>query len=687
MIAAGGLRMTRFGHEVPWVLVDGGATGVDSDDRLVFVGRAPRGEGTATDPHNPVAPYWLDTAVIPAAPARTGHRATDETPATGGRHLPWSRFHLEEDQLRVHPPRTGASLRVSQRLVQGAAADAFEYALPVTGLAPRPEHPPRLAVSIVGISDAASSRRLELPDHQLTLTLNGTELPIQSWSGTGLQRLEIPLPRGLLAVGDNRLRMTVPRRYGESGDLLPDAMYLDSISLRYPHSGRFEGAPQRFELGPAERSSREVEFQVAHAPIVALDGDGRLLPSQLHCGNRPEISQPCRLRVEARRDGVVWLAMTDELPGITPVAVHGSDNRAPAEQVDYFMIAPAAFLPSLQPLADFHRRAGLEVALVDVGWIYDQYSFGRRKPQAIRDFLGDAWRQREASPPRFVLLAGDASWLTSPGEGAARSRDIVPAWQHPTTTGPAASDNRFVVLNKPESHHPDMALGRFPVATIEELEAVVAKTLVHLETLSVQSRDSRVLLVDEAGRRSRVLNQRLSAILADRANEVSLFASADSTSESDLMARFQLALGAGFDIVHFHGHGGRTSWQVEGSWEHAGKLANLLLEEQVPQLGNGGGRLPLVLSMSCGTAPFDHPHATSLGETLLTALNGGAVAVVAASARNRPPLAFAESLMREILGGSTVGEAVMLAKQETKLPYVAALYNLLGDPAVTLHRR
>ena len=63
----------------------------------------------------------------------------------------------------------------------------------------------------------------------------------------------------------------------------------------------------------------------------------------------------------------------------------------------------------------------------------------------------------------------------------------------------------------------------------------------------------------------------------------------------------------------------------------------------------------------------------------------GAVAVVAASARNRPSMRFSEVLVQELSRpGAYLGEAVMAAKRAAGSTEPANLYNLLGDPALTL---
>ena len=54
------------------------------------------------------------------------------------------------------------------------------------------------------------------------------------------------------------------------------------------------------------------------------------------------------------------------------------------------------------------QSEGLSVAIVDVEDVFDEFSFGVKTPQAIKDFLGFA-RSSWQKAPRFLLLVGDAN--------------------------------------------------------------------------------------------------------------------------------------------------------------------------------------------------------------------------------------------------------------------------------------
>jgi hypothetical protein len=93
----------------------------------------------------------------------------------------------------------------------------------------------------------------------------------------------------------------------------------------------------------------------------------------------------------------------------------------------------------------------------------------------------------------------------------------------------------------------------------------------------------------------------------------------------------------------------------------------------------------VVLSLTCYSAPFDHPTADSIGEKLLRLDGKGAISVFAASWRNSPSRSFSEAILDEIsVPGTPVGEALMRAKQSTRSRTLVETYNLLGDPAVSL---
>jgi hypothetical protein len=153
----------------------------------------------------------------------------------------------------------------------------------------------------------------------------------------------------------------------------------------------------------------------------------------------------------------------------------------------------------------------------------------------------------------------------------------------------------------------------------------------------------------------------------------------EETGNEAHQAELRRAFDDGQLLVHFYGHGGRYIWRT-GAPDYR-KNHDLFTLDDLEELAPSS-RLPVVLSMTCFTAPFDHPNADSIGEKFLRLPDRGAIAVLGASWRNVPIPAFSEALVGQLTRPGTVGEAVVRAKREARDRMMVETYNLLGDPAL-----
>ena len=133
-------------------------------------------------------------------------------------------------------------------------------------------------------------------------------------------------------------------------------------------------------------------------------------------------------------------------------------------------------------------------------------------------------------------------------------------------------------------------------------------------------------------------------------------------------------------VIHFLGHGGRFVWRTGPPDLRAAK--DLFTNSDLLSLETGS-IVPIVLSMTCSSGPFDHPRADSLAEQMLMAPDRGALAVLAASWQIPPSKKFSARLLNELQKpGVSIGQAVMRAKQGMRNTNIINAYNLLGDPAM-----
>src|SRR6185503_3864347 len=86
-----------------------------------------------------------------------------------------------------------------------------------------------------------------------------------------------------------------------------------------------------------------------------------------------------------------------------------SNLKSASNKADLVVITEKTFAASLLPLVELRRSQGLAVALVDIEDVYDEFSFGAKSPQAIKDLLAYA-RTNWTKAPRFVLLVGDTTF-------------------------------------------------------------------------------------------------------------------------------------------------------------------------------------------------------------------------------------------------------------------------------------
>jgi hypothetical protein len=101
-----------------------------------------------------------------------------------------------------------------------------------------------------------------------------------------------------------------------------------------------------------------------------------------------------------------------------------------------------------------------------------------------------------------------------------------------------------------------------------------------------------------------------------------------------------------------------------------------------------GNRLPFFINMTCLNGFFQDVFADTLAESLLKAVQGGAVAVWASSGLTMPDhqTGLNKELYRLLFNGErlTIGEAVMRAKRSADDRDVRRTWILFGDPSMRL---
>lgn len=260
------------------------------------------------------------------------------------------------------------------------------------------------------------------------------------------------------------------------------------------------------------------------------------------------------------------------------------------------------------------------------------------------------------------------------------NRNLIPTWIHVSPIGHSASDNYFVAVGGGDDL-PDLAIGRFTVVEPEGVAHIVDKTIRYMSSPEIGPwRRKMVFLTNTLKKFHR--QSRWAAGFTNAAGFVprEIYPSIEEPDNEQYTRQLSESLNEGQLFVHYLGHGGRYIWET-GQRDLA-ENRDLFTLDHLDAL-EPTRRLPVVLSLTCFTAPFDHPDADSLGEKLLRLPDRGAIAVFAASQANGPSGNWGQILLDELTRpGTTIGEAVLRAKRHIRDTEFNSTYNLLGDPAV-----
>ena len=707
------LALRQHGDEVPIRIVGDRDGRFGPGARIEWIGQMLHGPQSWFDPYSTVNVYQL------GAGAGTHARMREAAAAAANGVVALQRSaHFEQENLM---------LRLSDREMKpGDEPDVWQWAKltpidakPFTAnfdlvdldtRAPKPGASATLAIDFRGASSIIDADdQHKNADHVVEVSINGNGLPQHSWDGRDEVRREFSVPLAWLKKKDNVISVSVPTRHAQDAadNFIVDVVMFNWFAVSYPAFGDV-AAPGA--LRAATDGSAELHQTGEAAPqVFALDGT-----HQVAVG-----SGGGRYRA-AIRAGVETFAIADgaALKPSLVRAIAEENLRDATPGYDYVIVTHPRLAEAIQPLARYHREHGHRVIVADVDAVYDEFNGGVAHPSAISDLIA-AGVEHWQTKPHYLLLVGDASnnvhndvrdkrlnfgssathphlptpeamlpgrLSNMPTTSYAKwapdlpNRNLIPTWQFPSMEGQAASDNGYAAL-KDGDFHPHIAVGRIPVVEPAEVQAVVEKTIAYLShpTPGDWRHELTFISTDEVAAFKTASDKMAGELGAEGYAVRNVYTKQDAADAVAAHAELKSDLDAGNLLVHFLGHGGAFIWRV-------GPPADLFTLDDVSALTNVG-RYPMVLAMTCFSAPFDNPSEDSIGERFLREKDKGAVAVFAASWTNSPNPQYSKILITELLKpDNPIGDAIVAAKAKVADRTFVEMYNLLGDPAIVLNR-
>ena len=372
---------------------------------------------------------------------------------------------------------------------------------------------------------------------------------------------------------------------------------------------------------------------------------------------------------------------------------------------DYILITHADFWDQSLQLAE-HRAKEYDVVMVDAQQIYDQFNGGVMSAESIRDFLSYTY-YHWAKRPRYVLLVGDGTYDMRNYLGSS-FETYIPVFLHlvGSITGETAAENQFVTLESDSTYGdllPDMHLGRFPVNTADEAQAMVDKTI-NYETATCSPPQLDVIFAadDEDGNLYWELSDGVADGYADAPTNTIKYLPAPYTSTKKYLGDTcnhaddgNAASGeecrqelidklndTGALLMSYVGHSTKNMWAVEQIWN----------ESAVDELTNDNAcELPVMLAMGCDEGYFHDPGDTAVSEYGVRKLDVGPVASISPTYYGFPRahdtlekgifLAIFQDKLKELGPILTQGKQNALDNGNTT---EADGFMLMGDPALKL---
>lgn len=522
-----------------------------------------------------------------------------------------------------------------------------------------------LQLNVWASTGAENSNGGKQRDHRMLVEINGQKIIDETFSGKGRVAVSGTIPQRVIRDGKNLMELTLP---GSSGSLV-DIIQLDWIEIAYERSLVLSDELLFFSSSGTDLS---VRFENDSRGML-VDISQPNLPVIIHRDRRGSFT----FKTEIGKHFVYvpeddWITNADYR-----LVFQQEDLLNGGYRADYLLIGDSELLTGANLLLEHRTLQGYSTQAIPLEWIFDQYSFGIFDPQAIRDFLYDAYAA-EVKAPKYVLLLGDFSY-DSGGLLAKPPAHMLPGMFVQTGYGgETIGDASLGMID--DDQLPDIAIGRIPGGTANEIRAVVEKIISYETQAQAGSARNRMLVIaDRQDARFNIDAQEFAGWFAG-ALVPDFFPPPGNLPEpaGRLIERF----GDDYLFVSYFGHGSLSQW---------GKDAIISSEEAV-QLTNRE-HLPIVINLTCLTGYYIHPKVRSLAEHLLLNPEGGAVAMIAPSSLTLPDdqrvfsKLFAEAYVNNPT--LTLGELFLIAQRSLPVDRngtreVLLTYMLFGDPALRL---
>jgi hypothetical protein len=518
--------------------------------------------------------------------------------------------------------------------------------------------------TLTGVDFNQTSAYLELgvqgitgTPHQIVAKINGETLPQMSGNGYNLITGSFPIPTSFLREGANSLQLQEFSGAGSNNVV---------ESIRVSYNRKYQALSNRLSTYTSNyRQTTISNFASANIRVFDLTyPDNPALLTGLTVTNN---SGNFSVTLPSNRGRSVFA--TEDSAILSPVSVAANSPSTwstAAHNGELVIVTWGGWLAEANTWANYRRAQGLTVEVVDIEDIYDEFGYGTLSSSSMTDFFKfakDNWQ----TAPNYVLLLGDFSYDYRNYENRA-FQNYIPSKRVDTLYEETGSDEALCDFNN--DGLAEIAIGRIPARTAAQVTQAFNKMSTFESSLGTAFGRGALFVsdlndtYDFEGLNSRVATQLPPSIPKTYLNR-------STTTKPQMLGNLNL----GYYVVNYSGHGAAGSWN--GEWINLTDAAAL----------TNAPNYTIFNMLTCMNGYFLRTDFDSLGEALLKAQNGGAVAVWASTGKTTPDVqeVLATRFYNQLNAGVMIrfGDLVKDAKQNvTGGRDVRLSWALLGDPTM-----
>jgi hypothetical protein len=499
--------------------------------------------------------------------------------------------------------------------------------------------------------------------HKVSVRVNGVPFGSLQFNGAIYKVADIGIPTAILVEGNNTVELT---GIGGSSDI----SVVESVTAKYRRKYTAVGNELKFSV-EAQKAATIAGFGDSSVRVFDVTApDSPSFVSNVVAAPAAKLGPQYTVTVPANAAAMMLAVTNSAVKTVDSISYNSpSTISSSANSSRMVIVSNGGWTTESQTWADYRQNSGLDTIVIDVEDVYDEFGYGIKGSNAIKEFINFA-RQNWSVAPDYVMLVGDTTYDPRNYTGGGLL-DFLPTEMIETSYEETGSDE--AIADYDEDGLSEIAIGRVPAKTGLEVTNALAKVTTFESSLaSAPARGSLCAsdltqIVDFAALCARVQAELPNTIPAAAVNR------GDVDAKATLIAQMNL----GKYIINYSGHGSTIAW-TSGNFFKVG---------DVPTLTNQND-LSIYTMLTCLNGYFINGTTDSLSETLFKATNGGAVATWASSGSTTPDIQ--EILARRFysqLGNNPAMDRIGDLVKDAKTAIVAGRdvrlsWTLLGDPAM-----